>query len=213
MNSQARIPPIPDPAARAVRIFVSSTFRDMIAERDELATRAWPALRALCEERAVTITDVDLRWGITREQSERGEVLPICLAEIDASRPYSIGILGERYGWAPEEILEHIVAQMPWLAEHKSHSVTEWLDSRSEATPFWCSGTPWRSGMTSSMRVTGSREGSASRQMPSACRPRTGSTRSSIRERSSRDLGCCLRGCKGWSGGAHSPLVVTRCGA
>jgi len=33
---------------RSVRVFVSSTFRDMAAERDELATHAWPALRALC---------------------------------------------------------------------------------------------------------------------------------------------------------------------
>ncbi|MBN1460181.1 MAG: DUF4062 domain-containing protein [Armatimonadetes bacterium] len=110
---------------RSIRVFVSSTFRDMVAERDELATHAWPSLRALCEDRAVTFTDIDLRWGITREQAERGEVLPICFAEIDASRPYFVGILGERYGWVPEEIPEHLVEQMPWLAEHRSHSVTE----------------------------------------------------------------------------------------
>lgn len=112
-------------APHAIRVFVSSTFRDMVAERDELATLVWPALRALCEDRAATFTDVDLRWGITREQAERGEVLPICLAEIDASRPYFVGILGERYGWVPEEIPADLVTQMPWLAEHRTRSVTE----------------------------------------------------------------------------------------
>lgn len=113
------------PDLRSVRVFVSSTFRDFAEERDALATHAWPALRALCEERAVTFTDVDLRWGITDEQAAEGRVLPICLAEIDASRPYFIGILGERYGWVPEEIPEHLVEAMPWLAEHKTKSVTE----------------------------------------------------------------------------------------
>lgn len=116
---------MPDPALRAIRVFVSSTFRDMVDERNQLATHVWPALRALCEDRAASFTDVDLRWGITREQAERGEVLPICLAEIDASRPYFIGILGERYGWVPEEIAEDLVRQMPWLSEHRLSSVTE----------------------------------------------------------------------------------------
>ncbi len=110
---------------RAVRVFVSSTFRDMAAERERLASHAWPALRTLCESRAVTFTDVDLRWGITREQAERGDVLPICLAEIDASRPYFIAILGERYGWVPDEIPEHLVTQMSWLEEQQGKSVTE----------------------------------------------------------------------------------------
>jgi len=78
---------MPDPAPRAVRVFVSSTFRDFTAERDRLARLTFPRLRRTCEERAVVFTDVDLRWGITDEQTAEGEVLPICLAEIDASRP------------------------------------------------------------------------------------------------------------------------------
>ncbi|MBM4230905.1 MAG: hypothetical protein FJ184_09175 [Gammaproteobacteria bacterium] len=45
------------------------------------------SLRAKLKGRFVELVDVDLRWGITVEQAERGEVLPICLAEIDRSRP------------------------------------------------------------------------------------------------------------------------------
>ena len=112
-------------APRAVRVFVSSTFRDMVAERERLARFAFPALRELCEQRAVVFTDVDLRWGITEEQAAEGEVLPLCLAEIDASRPYFIGILGERYGWVPDDVAEELVELHPWLEEHRTRSVTE----------------------------------------------------------------------------------------
>jgi hypothetical protein len=86
---------------RAIRVFLSSTFRDFSAERDLLVRQVFPALRAKLAERFVDLVDVDLRWGITEEEAERGEVLPICLAEIDRSRPFFIGLLGERYGWIP----------------------------------------------------------------------------------------------------------------
>lgn len=35
---------------RVIRVFVSSTLRDMQAERDELIKRTFPQLRKLCEE-------------------------------------------------------------------------------------------------------------------------------------------------------------------
>ncbi len=110
---------------RVVRVFVSSTFRDMQAERDELIKRTFPQLRKLCDERGVVWSEVDLRWGITEEQSQRGEVLPICLAEIQRCRPYFIGLLGERYGWVPDGIPQELIDQEPWLKGHLRHSVTE----------------------------------------------------------------------------------------
>ena len=110
---------------RTVRVFISSTFRDMHAEREELVKRIFPQLRKLCEDRGVTFAEVDLRWGITEEQAAEGKVLPICLAEIDRCRPYFISILGEHYGWVPEHIDDELVDQQPWLAEHRERSVTE----------------------------------------------------------------------------------------
>jgi hypothetical protein len=97
----------------------------MHAERDELVKRTFPQIRKLCEERGVTWIEVDLRWGITEEESQRGEVLPTCLAEIQRCRPYFIGLLGERYGWVPEAIPAELIAQEPWLAEHCTRSATE----------------------------------------------------------------------------------------
>lgn len=84
---------------REVRVFVSSIFRDMQEDRDYLVKHIFPQLRKLCEARGVTWAEVNLRWGITDEEAAEGKVLPLCLAEIERSRPYFIGLLGERYGW------------------------------------------------------------------------------------------------------------------
>jgi tetratricopeptide (TPR) repeat protein len=97
----------------------------MHAEREELVKRVFPQLRKLCEQRGVTWGEVDLRWGVTDEQKAEGKVLPICLEEIQRCRPYFIGLLGERYGWVPDEISPDLVEREPWLAEHRHRSVTE----------------------------------------------------------------------------------------
>ncbi len=110
---------------RVVRVFVSSTFRDMHAERGELVKRVFPQLRKMCESRGVTWGEVDLRWGIPDERKAEGKVLPICLEEIRRCRPYFIGILGERYGWVPDAIPQELVDREEWLKEHLDHSVTE----------------------------------------------------------------------------------------
>jgi tetratricopeptide (TPR) repeat protein len=110
---------------RTVRVFISSTFRDMQRERDELVKRTFPRLRELCEQRGVVWTDVDLRWGITDEQQAEGGVLPVCMEEIRRCRPYFIGLLGERYGWVPDTIPAGLLAAEPWLADHSGSSVTE----------------------------------------------------------------------------------------
>lgn len=113
------------PDGRAIRVFVSSTFRDMQDEREELVKRVFPSIRRLCEQRGVAFAEVDLRWGVTDEQKAEGAVLPICLAEIDRSRPYFIGLLGQRYGWVPESLPDDLAAQLPWLRSLADTSVTE----------------------------------------------------------------------------------------
>ena len=113
------------PKERVVRVFISSTFRDMNAERDELGKFIFPELRRFCRQREVEFVEVDLRWGVTEEQSQRGETLAVCLAEIERCRPYFIGLLGERYGWVPGDFRPDVVEGNPWLADLKDRSVTE----------------------------------------------------------------------------------------
>ena len=113
---------------RSIRLFLSSTFRDFGEERDLLVKRVFPALRAKLKDRFVELVDVDLRWGITAAEAERGEVLPICLTEIDRARPYFIGMLGERYGWVPppDGYAADLLERQPWLKKHQGgKSVTE----------------------------------------------------------------------------------------
>ncbi len=116
---------------REVRVFVSSTFRDLMAERDHLVKKVFPEFRKLCQSRGVEFTEIDLRWGVTQAQAERGEVISICLREIDHCRPYFIGIIGERYGWVPgpedmaacKETIDHF----PWVKDDIENglSITE----------------------------------------------------------------------------------------
>jgi len=108
-----------------IRVFVSSTFRDMQAERDHLIKFIFPQLRSLCEARGVTWGEVDLRWGITDEEKAEGKVLPLCLNEIQRCRPYFIGMLGERYGWVPQEIADDLIKEYPWVGQQIGRSVTE----------------------------------------------------------------------------------------
>ena len=112
---------------RSIRVFISSTFLDMMQERDVLMTHTWPALRRICAERHVELVEVDLRWGISEQQSIRKETLKLCLDEINASRPFFIGLLGERYGWVPgEEVFTNdLKEEQPWLLDIKGKSVTE----------------------------------------------------------------------------------------
>ncbi|GHU24550.1 hypothetical protein FACS1894164_11450 [Spirochaetia bacterium] len=88
---------------RQIRVFISSTFRDMHAERDYLITKVFPVIRRYAEDRDISFFEVDLRWGITDEQSKKGETLKICLEEIEKTNPFFIGLLGENYGSVPEK--------------------------------------------------------------------------------------------------------------
>ena len=119
--------PSPQSQSRRIRVFISSTFRDMVAERDELMSHSWPELCRFCQKRHVELVEVDLRWGITEEEAAEGRVLPICLEEIHSCRPYFIGLLGERYGWIPDSVPEEVLEKEPWIQEHIRHrtSVTE----------------------------------------------------------------------------------------
>jgi hypothetical protein len=112
---------------RRIRVFVSSTFRDMVEDRDELMTQTWPELRHFCRERQVELIEVDLRWGIAEEQTTRKETLKLCLDEIRSCRPFFIGLVGERYGWAPgvDAYTADLQEEQPWLRGLAGKSVTE----------------------------------------------------------------------------------------
>lgn len=116
--------------ARHLRIFISSTFCDMQKEREILVKHIFPEIKKIARERFVEISKVDLRWGVTPEQSESGQALKICLGEIKKCKEspvFFIGILGERYGWVPTRTDMEIFddEQYRWLKNNTDRSVTE----------------------------------------------------------------------------------------
>jgi WD40 repeat protein len=108
-----------------VKVFVSSTFRDMNAERDYLVRVVFPELRERLEKYRIHLVDIDLRWGITKEQSDNNRALEFCLHQIDECRPFFIGILGERYGWVPDSCPKTDSAQYGWVQLQTGKSITE----------------------------------------------------------------------------------------
>ncbi|KAL1505080.1 hypothetical protein AB1Y20_008840 [Prymnesium parvum] len=128
----------PQPEVRELRLFLTSTFVDMGAERDALTKFLLPRLRRLCSERDVQLRCVDLRWGVTTRQASAS--LLLCLRELERSHVV-IGMLGERYGaFVPPEAslfgggeataqlqlaFDKAAKTFPWIDEYRDRSVTE----------------------------------------------------------------------------------------
>ncbi|NUQ65363.1 MAG: DUF4062 domain-containing protein [Pirellulales bacterium] len=110
---------------KTVRVFISSTFRDMHAERDHLVRVVFPALREKLLPHRIHLDDIDLRWGVTREQADRDMALDVCLEQIDNARPLFIGILGERYGYVPEQFSVEAASKYGWVQHQTGKSITE----------------------------------------------------------------------------------------
>lgn len=93
---------------KTLPIFISSTFSDMMAERDALRDFVFKELEEKLSNRCVRLEPIDLRWGVeTTDEKEKEQkelmVLKVCLDEIDRCKPFFIGIIGDRYGWVPPE--------------------------------------------------------------------------------------------------------------
>ena len=93
-------------SSRTFRIFVSSTFSDLKAERNALQEKVFPPLRDLAAAHGCRFQAIDLRWGVSEEAALDQQTMKICLGEIErcqktSPRPNFIVLLGDRYGWQP----------------------------------------------------------------------------------------------------------------
>lgn len=82
---------------KQIRVFISSTFLDMQAERDHLVRFVFPRLRAQLLPKHIHLVDVDLRWGVTDGE----DASEVCREVIGQCRPRFLCILGGRYGSTP----------------------------------------------------------------------------------------------------------------
>lgn len=94
-----------------IRVFVSSTFSDLVFERNALQQHVWPVLEQLCLKDGFQFHAIDLRWGVSTEAGLDHRTMRICFEELRRSHeispePNFLILLGNRYGWRPlpEEI-------------------------------------------------------------------------------------------------------------
>jgi len=108
---------------QTIRLFISSTFTDMQAERDYLIKVTMPILKQMAAQRRLHLVEVDLRWGVTEEEARTGKTLEICLSEVDNCLIFA-GLLGEKYGWVPTEnqVRDDLKVRYDWI---EGTSVTE----------------------------------------------------------------------------------------
>ena len=129
---------------RTFRVFVSSTFTDLKAERNELQRDVFPRLRKLCEEHGARFQAIDLRWGVRDEAALDQKTMEICLRETERCqrtgiKPNFIVLLGQRYGWRPVpariEVREFdaVRARFPGLGERAL--IDHWFQRDDNAVP------------------------------------------------------------------------------
>ncbi|OCU01586.1 telomerase protein component 1 [Xenopus laevis] len=110
---------------RSIRIFISSTFRDMHSERNLIIGQVIPELRSRAAGHYLSVEEVDLRWGITEEETRKDRQLHLCLSEVCKSQIF-IGILGERYGHVPKTYSVPLLPEYEWIQRYPpGRSITE----------------------------------------------------------------------------------------
>lgn len=128
---------------RTFRIFLSSTFSDMKAERNALQHEVWPKLATLCSRHGYRFQAIDLRWGVSEEAGRDQKTMDICLREIErcqsiSPRPNFVVLLGQKYGWrplpssVPAEEFERLLAE---LIEPARTMALEWYRCDNNAVP------------------------------------------------------------------------------
>ncbi|KAH3757178.1 telomerase protein component 1 [Pelomyxa schiedti] len=111
---------------RTCRVFISSTFLDMHGERDMLTRKVFPELRDRCAKRHIHLYEVDLRWGVTEHETQQDKGLELCLDEVQNCSPFFIGLVGNRYGWVPNEYTVPDHERFDWVKSYPvGRSVTE----------------------------------------------------------------------------------------
>ncbi|GFO41156.1 NACHT and WD repeat domain-containing protein 1 [Plakobranchus ocellatus] len=130
-----KVKSIPKTKSKVIKVFISSTFTDMLEERNALAESVYPKLRDYCRDKhGVDFQAEDMRWGIPVEASNDHSVTDLCMSELYHCQDLSIGphfaaLIGQKYGFCPtpaaieRSIFESLVSQLKNAGES-----TELLD-------------------------------------------------------------------------------------
>jgi hypothetical protein len=91
---------------RTIRVFISSTFSDLKAERNVLQERVSPRLKRYCHRRSWNFQAIELCWAISYEAAMDQSTMRICRGKITrclavTPRPNFVVLLEDRHGWHP----------------------------------------------------------------------------------------------------------------
>ena len=103
-GSMENLPPL---SSKVVRIFTSSTFTDMLMERNTLMEWVYPKIKEYCKEKhGLEFQVVDMRWGVRDEMTNEHATTALCMNELRGCQKYSMGpnfiyFGGQKYGYRP----------------------------------------------------------------------------------------------------------------
>ncbi|XP_068248399.1 NACHT and WD repeat domain-containing protein 2 [Palaemon carinicauda] len=103
-GSLETLPPV---GSKVCRIFTSSTFTDMLMERNTLMESVYPKLKEFCREKhGLEFQVVDMRWGVRDEATDDHLTTDLCMNEIINCQRLSMGpnfvfFGGQKYGYRP----------------------------------------------------------------------------------------------------------------
>ena len=95
------------PSTKLVRLFMSSTFTDMLLERNTLMQEVFPRIKQHCRHtHGIDFQVVDMRWGVRDEMTNEHMTTQLCMTELKACQNLSIGpnfiyLGGQKYGYRP----------------------------------------------------------------------------------------------------------------
>ena len=88
-GSMENLPPL---SSKVVRIFTSSTFTDMLMERNTLMEWVYPKIKEYCKEKhGLEFQVVDMRWGVRGEMTNEHMTTALCMNELSGCQKYSMG--------------------------------------------------------------------------------------------------------------------------
>ena len=133
-------------ASNTIRLFVSSTFSDLKAERGALQREVFPRLKQLCLSKGLRFQAIDLRRGISEEAARDNKTMRICLRELkrcqqDRPKPNFLILLGDRYGWRPlpeiipAALFEKLAAHLRSTDPDAAQIFQEWYRLDENAVP------------------------------------------------------------------------------
>ncbi|XP_061195715.1 NACHT domain- and WD repeat-containing protein 1-like [Saccostrea echinata] len=119
---QGNMDNLPNLPRSVARIFISSTFSDMRAERNILSREVFPKLKQLCLSKDLDFQVVDMRWGITEDSQNDHSVEKICLQEVENCQKLSLGP-----NFVPISSQFSFFADFsPGCDEHRARHTKEW---------------------------------------------------------------------------------------